>query len=211
MDEEKKENIEVEIEDSSEEVENKEEQNPSEDEKSKEKQYYERLLYLTAEFDNYKKRVRKEKADYVKFSTERLIKEIIPVLDNFERALEKGTNSDDMKSFIDGIRLIYNQLVGVLKKEGVKSVESLGKKFDPLIHEAISHVPSSEYEPNSIIAEQARAYFLSNKLIRPATVVVSKGKDETGQSEDKNESGSEESNPETDNTENNPEEIVEEK
>lgn len=173
---EKKSSMEIDIPDDIEKDLAEEDQEPEKEEErsdSKEKEYYERLLYVTAEFDNFKKRVKKEKAEYVKFATERLIKEIIPVLDNFERALEKAKESEGNRSVVEGVELIFNQLKSVLKKEGIKSIDSVGKSFDPLIHEAISQVPTSDHEPNTVISEEIRAYFLNNKLIRPARVVVS--------------------------------------
>lgn len=152
----------------------KEEKEPEKKERSKEEEYYDRLIRMAADFDNFKKRVQKEKADYVKFATERLIKEMIPVVDNLERGLESARSANDKETIVKGIELILNQILTVLKREGLEPVESKGKEFDPLIHEAISHIPSKEAEPNTVIDEQLKAYFLNKKLIRPAKVVVSK-------------------------------------
>jgi len=160
------------------EVESHDESNIGEEETqetpSKEQEYYDRLIRVTADFDNYKKRILKEKQEFLKYSNERLIKEIIPVIDNIERAIESAQSSSEAKSIVDGLKLILNQLLKTLSREGVVVIESKGEKFDPLIHEAISQIPSKEYPPNTVIEEQLKAYLLNKKLIRAAKVIVSR-------------------------------------
>jgi len=160
------------------EVESHDESNIGEEETqetpSKEQEYYDRLIRVTADFDNYKKRILKEKQEFLKYSNERLIKEIIPVIDNIERAIESAQSSSEAKSIVDGLKLILNQLLKTLSREGVVVIESKGEKFDPLIHEAISQIPSKDYPPNTVIEEQLKAYLLNKKLIRAAKVIVSR-------------------------------------
>jgi len=165
---------------------------PHKEEKSKEEEYYDRLVRLSADFDNYKKRVLKEKAEFSKYANERLIKEIIPILDNLELALESSKSAENNSKVIEGIELILNQFRAVLKKEGVEAVSSTGKEFNPFIHEAISHIPSADHAPNTIISEQQKAYYLNKKLIRPAKVVVAKAVDEEVAKEEKPEAEKEE-------------------
>jgi len=182
----------------------KPEEIPKEEEKetetSKEKELYDRLIRIAADFDNYKKRVQKEKSEFLNYANERLIKETLPILDNLERGYESMKSTSDLSSILAGVELIINQFKAVLKKEGVEAVESKGKDFDPMIHEAISQTPSNDHPPNTVIFEESKAYFLNNKLLRPAKVVVSKSLE--SKDEDKNEEESREIGSEAENEEN---------
>jgi molecular chaperone GrpE len=140
-----------------------------------------RYLRLAAEFDNFRKRTIKEKAEYVKFANENLIRELLPVLDNFERALAHAGPETDPASLAEGVKLILSQIQTSLGRFGVRAESALGKPFDPLMHEAVSHVPSAEHPPHTVIDEIQKAYFLHDRLIRPALVTVSK---ETGVGDD---------------------------
>jgi len=173
------------------------------DEKTpKEREYYERLIRVTADFDNYRKRSFKEKTEFVKFSNERLIKELLPIIDNLERAIESARTAKDQQSIISGLELILNQFIKILKKEGIEAIESMGKTFDPLVHEAISQLPSKEHPANTVIEEQIKGYFLNNKLIRPSKVVVSMEEEEIPKENAEISSDSEESLVESESSEN---------
>jgi molecular chaperone GrpE len=145
------------------------------EEKEKEaKEHYERLLRVAADFDNYKKRATKEKEEWTKFANEDLIKAILPFVDNLERAVNHAEKVEDTGVLIEGVRLTIQQLLQALNKFGLSTFESLGKPFDPARHEAILLVPTDQHEPNQVVEEFQKGYLLNDRLIRPATVSVSK-------------------------------------
>ncbi len=138
--------------------------------------YYERYLRLMADFENYKKRVVREKREFSRFASEDIILSLLPLMDNFERAITHCKDSGDsgeINVLLDGVVMIQRQMVDVLKKSGVRSFESLGKPFDPTKHQAMQTVESKDVEPNTVIDEFQKGYFLHDRLIRPAMVVVS--------------------------------------
>jgi molecular chaperone GrpE len=157
-------------------------------EKEKSKELYERYLRLQAEFENFKKRMEREKCEYFKYALERLIKDLLPVFDHFEMAIKSSEGSKDFDSFSKGIQLIYKQLKDILAKEGLAYECSVGEKFDPCKHEAMMHIESGTHEPNVIVEEHKKGYFLNDRLIRPAMVTVAKKPEKKGPPEtnDKN-------------------------
>ena len=127
------------------------------------------LLRRQAEFDNYRKRSERERADYVQYAAMDLIKELLPVLDDFERALKvEAPNSDYAK----GIEMIYNRMFETMKKLGLEPIESAGKPFDPHVHQAIERVETADAEDNTVLGEFQRGYFFKGRLLRPAMVKV---------------------------------------
>jgi molecular chaperone GrpE len=144
-------------------------------EKEKEaKDNYDRYLRMAAAFENYKKRAAKEKEDYVKFGNEDLIKAILPFIDNLERAVSHAEKVHETGVMIEGVRLILQQILQALNKFGLSSFESVGKPFDPARHEAMLVVETDQHEPNQVVEEFQRGYLLRDRLLRPATVSVSK-------------------------------------
>ncbi len=144
-------------------------------EKEKEaKENYDRYLRMAADFENYKKRAAKEKEDYVKFGNEDLIKAILPFIDNLERAVSHAEKVHETGVMIEGARLILQQVLQALNKFGVSSFESVGKPFDPARPEAMLVVETDQHEPNQVVEEFQRGYLLRDRLLRPATVSVSK-------------------------------------
>ena len=141
---------------------------------AKAEQYFDNLLRLQAEFENYKKRSSKEKEQYLKFATEGLIYELIGVLDNFERAFDSAHKMNDFKSLHQGVEMILKQIHALLKKNGVKKIDCLGKPFDPTTQEAIAHAETNEHPENTVIEEVQKGYLLGEKIIRPAVVKVSR-------------------------------------
>lgn len=133
-------------------------------------------LYLRAEFENYKKHAIKERSDLLKFGAERVMVELLNVLDNFERALETKATAENLNQYVKGIELTANELKSVLNKFGVSEVESLGKNFDPQIHEALSSEETTEFSPGQISRVFKKPYKLHDKVIRPGQVVVAKQK-----------------------------------
>lgn len=134
---------------------------------------YDRLLRVQAEYDNFKRRTQKERAADLKYKAEDLVNELLPVLDNFERALQVEV-TDETKSLIDGITMVYNQLVNALESQGVTGVETKGETFDPNKHHAVMQVEDEAFESNEIVEELQKGYMLKDKVIRAAMVKVNK-------------------------------------
>lgn len=134
---------------------------------------YDRFLRAAADLENYKKRVEKEKADIVSFANESLIEDVLPAIDNFERALSHANGEENLESLKKGVKLTIDQLYGVLKKFGLDEIRSVGEKFDPSIHHAISE-EDSEAEPGTVVKEFQKGYFLKGRLLRPSMVAVAK-------------------------------------
>jgi len=145
------------------------------EEKEKEaKEHYDRLLRMAADLENYKKRAVREKEEWTKFANEDLIKEILPFIDNLERAVNHSEKTEDFQSLVEGIKLTVQQLLKTLNKFGVSPIESLGKPFNPAVHQAMLLVESDQHEPNQVVEEFQKGYLLNDRLLRPATVSVSK-------------------------------------
>jgi len=133
---------------------------------------YEKYLRAVADFDNYKKRAIRDKADAIKYGNEEIIKDILPFMDSLDRALEHDTG--DIKAFKDGIALIQDQLLCCLKKHGVERIDTAGKDFDPNFHEALMQIESDQHDDNKIVSEMEKGYLLNGRLIRPSRVCVCK-------------------------------------
>ena len=131
-----------------------------------------KFVRLQAETDNFRKRLSREKEEFSQYANERLFKELLPIFDNFERALEDPSN--DIKSLKEGLAMILKQFSSFLQKEKVVPVEAIGKKFDPMIHEVLTSEESSEHEENTIISQFVKGYMINNRVIRPSQVVISK-------------------------------------
>lgn len=134
-----------------------------------------RLLRLQADFDNFRKRTTRERAELSQRALEDLVVELLPVLDHFELGLKMAIEHHADQAVHDGFQLVYDQLSGVLKKCGVVPVDAHSSSFDPREHEAVAHVASNEYPADAIIEQSRRGYRLGEKLIRPVQVVVSSG------------------------------------
>ncbi len=145
------------------------------EEKEKEiKEHHDRLLRLAADFENYKKRASKDKDEWTKFANEDLLKAVLPFIDNLERAVSHAEKISDTGVLIEGVRLTIQQLLQTLKKFGLSTFESVGKPFDPTVHEAMLVVETDKHKPNQVVEEFQKGYFLNDRLLRPATVSVSK-------------------------------------
>lgn len=132
------------------------------------------LLRIAADFDNFRKRSRREVADAERRGREDLLKEILPVFDNLERATMHAETATDVKSLADGIGMVMRQFTDTLGRNGIERVASVGNPFDPAVHEAIQQLETSEHPPGTVAAEVQAGYKLGEKLIRPALVVVAK-------------------------------------
>ena len=128
-----------------------------------------KYLRLMADFQNFKRRTEKEKSDIYAFANEKIVGELLNVIDNFERALALGQEGD---SFATGMSLIFKQLQGVLEKAGVKEIEALGQEFDPNFHNAVMMEDTDEFESGKVSCVLQKGYTLNNKVIRPSMVKV---------------------------------------
>ncbi len=145
------------------------------EEKEKEiKEHHDRLLRLAADFENYKKRAARDKEDWTKFANEDLLRTILPFIDNLERAINHAQKVADTGVLIEGVRLTIQQILQSLNKFGLSSFQSVGKPFDPTVHEAMLVVETDKHEPNQVVEEFQKGYLLNDRLLRPATVSVSK-------------------------------------
>ncbi|MGD9123899.1 MAG: nucleotide exchange factor GrpE [Desulfarculaceae bacterium] len=134
-----------------------------------------RVLRLAAEMDNYKKRSERDKADFLKRANESLVKDLLPIMDNLERALAHAEEQNaDNQGVTEGLSLIKQELGKVLERHGLERVEALGLAFNPEIHEAMMQQEDPEAEENTVIQELQKGYLFQGRLLRPAMVVVSK-------------------------------------
>ena len=141
-----------------------------------------RLLRLTADYDNFRKRSQREKNESRQFANQHLLEKQLPVLDNFEMALTASENADP--AIQDGVQMIYDQFLSVLKDAGVEEIDAEGEPFDPNIHEAISQQETTEVEEGTVVQQVQRGYKLNDRLVRPARVVVSKAPESVSESAD---------------------------
>jgi molecular chaperone GrpE len=137
--------------------------------------YYDRLLRKTAEFDNYRKRVERERVQLSEAAAADLLQELLPLVDDMERALKADAGSEATGAIRRGVELIHKQLMDTLRKRGVTPIESLGADFDPHFHMAVSHEPADGRREGEVVEEFRRGYMLGDRLLRPAMVKVAKG------------------------------------
>ena len=135
-----------------------------------------RLLRTTADFDNYKKRALREKQDAIRFANESLLEKLIPALDSFDMAMAAAQNnqSNTAQSLRTGINMVYQQLKSALTEAGLEEIDATGKPFDPNVHEAVSQQENAELPEGQVVQQLRKGYKLRERLLRPATVVVSK-------------------------------------
>ena len=132
-------------------------------------------LYQQAEFENFKKLKAKEKQDALRYGNETLVKELIPVIDNLERAIEHAGKSEEAMSITEGVSLTLNGFLKVLEKFNVTRIEAKGTKFDPNLHEAVYQEESSSADPGTVTGEFQKGYVMDGRLLRPSMVSVAKG------------------------------------
>lgn len=132
-----------------------------------------RYLRLQADYDNFRRRTREEKSQERKLRAQDLIQDLLPVLDNFKRALEIETTNEETQSLKQGLEMVYRQFFDALKKEGVEEVEALNQPFDPNLHQAVMQEDTEGVEPNTVVAVFQSGYSLNGRVIRPAMVKVS--------------------------------------
>jgi molecular chaperone GrpE len=145
------------------------------------KENYDRFLRLSAEFENYKKRSEREINEFRKYANESLIKEILSVADNLERALDSSRNNKQADTgLVEGVDMTLKEILNIFEKFSVKPVESLGKPFDPTFHQAVMQEQTDGHPENTVTNEIQKGYMMHDRLIRPAMVVVSTSKVKSG-------------------------------
>jgi molecular chaperone GrpE len=133
---------------------------------------WDRFVRERADLENYRKRANREKEELLNYCTKNLIEEILPVVDNLERALTHASE-DDLSAVVEGVRMTHGMLLAALKKFGVTPVEAVGSIFNPDFHQAMTQIPTDEVPPNTIVDELQKGYMLKERLLRPAMVTVS--------------------------------------
>lgn len=137
-------------------------------------EYYDRLLRKTAEFDNYRKRIERERQQVTEAAAADLIEDLLPLVDDMERALKADAGSEGADAYRRGVELIHKQMTDVLRKRGVRPIEALGADFDPHYHQAVAYDPADGRRDGEVIEEFRRGYMLGDRLLRPAMVKVAK-------------------------------------
>jgi molecular chaperone GrpE len=136
-------------------------------------EHYQRYMRTQADFDNFRRRSRQEKEDFAKYASGKLIEQLLPIVDNFERALSASKDNKDYEALLKGVDMIYRQLDQVLVQEGLQPIESVGQPFNPEFHQAIMQVESEEHEEGIVLEEMQKGYKLKDKVLRVAMVKVS--------------------------------------
>lgn len=145
-----------------------------------------KLQRVSADYANFQKRVPKQIADTIAYEKERLIRTLLPVLDNFEHTLQSACSVENVDALIKGVRIIYDQLLDVLKSHNVEPLNALGEEFDPAVHEAMTHQANPEKKEGIVLEEFQKGYKLNGRVIRPSRVVVNKlPADQTGPQQEK--------------------------
>lgn len=153
---------------------------PVEEEEDELSQVRNRLAYLAAEFDNYRKRTARELETVVSFGNERLLKAILPFLDNLERAISQPSGGGSEEAILAGVKMIYDQVLAELRKFGLEQVDCVGTPFDPNLHEAVGVVPWEGAAEGTVLAESLKGYLLNGRLLRPSHVTVAKAPSASG-------------------------------
>ncbi|TXD39471.1 nucleotide exchange factor GrpE [Lujinxingia vulgaris] len=133
-----------------------------------------KLMRSVADLENYRRRADREKDDLRKYGIDKVVSDLIPAVDNLERALQHAEGKEDPSSIVDGVTMVYKQIVNALAKYGVQGFVSKGEAFDPQRHEAIQQVETTEYDTGTVVEEYQKGYFLHDRLLRPALVAVAK-------------------------------------
>jgi molecular chaperone GrpE len=144
--------------------------------------YKEQFLRAVADFDNYRKRIERERRELSEYAATDVLHELLPIVDNFERALQASASAPsatadkpaDSEAFYRGVELIHKQMLELLRKRGVTRIDAVGADFDPNVHQAVIHEPSGEHREGEVMEELQRGYKLGDRLLRPAMVKVAK-------------------------------------
>lgn len=149
-------------------------------------QYHDRYLRQVAELENFKRRINREKDDAIRFANEALVKDLLPIVDNLERAVAHAKGGGNGRPLAEGVEMVLRGLFDMLAKHGVVQISAVGQPFDPGKHEAMAQVESATYQPNTVVEEYHKGYLLRDRLLRPSLVSVAKAPESQ---EKKNDSG----------------------
>ena len=138
------------------------------------RQAEERVLRTAADAENFKKRLQREKEEQTRYANETFVRELLPVIDNLERALQHSATAPNQEGLLEGLNMTLKGFIDTLARFGCTVLEAIGKTFDPNFHEAVSQEESSKVEPNTVLKELQKGYMLKERLLRPAMVIVSK-------------------------------------
>ncbi len=144
---------------------------------------HDRYLRALAELDNTRKRAQREREEYLRFANESLLRELLPILDNFDRAIQAARTSEAVEAVVAGVELIQRELLRVLEKFGVTPFSSVGEPFNPERHEAVARVPAPDHPEMTVVEETLRGYLLNGRVLRPAQVTVAVPSDEPSSSD----------------------------
>lgn len=131
-------------------------------------------LRTLADFQNFRRRTEEQKAELVRFANRELVAQLLPILDNFERAMQSAAQSQNYEALMSGVSLTYRQLQEFLQKNGVQPIEALGAEFDPNVHEAVMRVEDGEHPENTVVEELQRGYTMHGRVVRPSMVKVAR-------------------------------------
>lgn len=145
----------------------------AEEYKQQAEENYQKLLRVQADYDNFRRRTRLEKEEFAKYASEKLVEQLLPVYDNFDRAIEAGKGSSDYDALLKGVDMIFRQFAAILESEGVTPIEAVGQPFNPEFHQAVMQVETDEYEEGIVVEELQKGYKMKDKVIRPSMVKVS--------------------------------------
>lgn len=160
-----------------------------EEEAEEARQNREKMLRTLAEMENLRKRLDKEKKDYVNYANQELVSDLIPVLDNFDRALSSSDRDPGAASYLEGVKMIYNQLREVLGRQGLEEIKARGEHFDPFFHEAVQQEETGDCPDGTVMEVLLKGYLFRGRLIRPAAVKVSSHPEEGSEEDDPASSG----------------------
>jgi len=149
-----------------------------EEEKKRAEDYLNRLKYLQADFENYRKRMEKEKGEIVNREKMRLITRLLVVLDELELAIKNGKDAEEKDILVEGVEMVFNKFQKLLCEEGLCEIEALGKTFNPELHEASLMVQTDDHPNNTVIEEVRKGFMLNGRVVRPSTVKVAKNRTE---------------------------------
>lgn len=138
------------------------------------KENYDRYLRQVAELENFRKRAGRERDDAIRFANEALVKDLLPVVDNLERAVAHSKDGGNGKPLVEGVEMVLKAFFDILAKHGVVPIAAVGRPFDPEKHEAMAQIESGTHEPNTVVEEYHKGYLLRDRLLRPALVSVAK-------------------------------------
>jgi molecular chaperone GrpE len=144
-----------------------------EQEQQKAQEYLRKLKYLQADFENYRKRTEREKTELAVRCNEKLVSELLCILDDLERALESGKEADDSSALLKGVTMIHQNLVHMLEREGLECIDAVGKVFDPNLHELVVKIPRSDCEDGLVLEEVRKGFMFKGRVLRPCMVNIS--------------------------------------